>query len=128
MTEGTVFTMTPDGTLTTLYTFCQKEGCSDGAYPCAGLVQATNGNFYGTTSGSGGRPTQSPLGCGTVFKITPSGTLTTLYRFCAKGDCASGALAVCGAGSGHRRKPLRDNVRGSAAPWHRLQKSPPAAG
>jgi uncharacterized repeat protein (TIGR03803 family) len=84
--RGTVFTMTPDGALTTLYTFCQKEGCSDGAYPVAGLIQATNGNFYGTTSGSGGAE-----GYGTVFKMTPSGTLTTLYRFCAKGDCASGA-------------------------------------
>jgi len=82
--KGTVFTMTPDGTVTTLYTFCQKEGCSDGAYPVAGLIQATNGNFYGTTGGVDGD-------YGTVFRIRPSGALTTLYRFCAKGDCASGA-------------------------------------
>jgi len=47
------------------------------AQPAAGLVQATNGDFYGTT-GAGGA---SVLCCGTVFKITPSGTLTTLYSF-----------------------------------------------
>ncbi|MGC1371653.1 MAG: choice-of-anchor tandem repeat GloVer-containing protein [Candidatus Sulfotelmatobacter sp.] len=94
--KGTVFTMTPDGTLTTLYTFCQKEGCSDGAYPYAGLVQATNGNFYGTTWEGGDLTCNPPFGCGTVFKITSTGALTTLYRFCPKGDCASGALPLAG--------------------------------
>jgi uncharacterized repeat protein (TIGR03803 family) len=52
-------------------------------YPYAGLVQATNGNFYGTTEGGG-------ASYGTVFKITPSGTLTTLYTFCSQSECADG--------------------------------------
>src|ERR1022692_764530 len=73
---GTVFKITPTGTLTTLYSFCSQSGCTDGAHPAGGLVQAANGNFYGTTE-SGGRA----HGGGTVFKITPGGTLTTLYRF-----------------------------------------------
>ena len=73
--QGTVFKMTPGGTLTTLYNFCNLTNCTDGANPWATLVQATNGNFYGTTSNGGTR------GDGTVFKITPSGTLTTLYSF-----------------------------------------------
>src|ERR1035438_6425411 len=73
---GTVFKITPTGTLTTLYSFCSQSGCADGAHPAGGLVQAANGNFYGTTE-SGGRA----HGGGTVFKITPGGTLTTLYRF-----------------------------------------------
>ncbi len=68
---GTVFEITPSGTLTTLYSF----NSADGAYPFAGLVQATNGNFYGTTSAGGAN------GYGTVFEITPSGTLTTLHSF-----------------------------------------------
>ena len=75
---GTVFKITASGTLTTLYTFCPQGGdyCPDGAHPYAGLVQASDGNFYGTTyvGGTNG-------GYGTVFKITPSGTLTTLYSF-----------------------------------------------
>ena len=51
--RGTVFKITPSGTLTTLYSFCSQTACTDGAYPVAGLVQATNGDFYGTTYGGG---------------------------------------------------------------------------
>jgi uncharacterized repeat protein (TIGR03803 family) len=72
---GTVFKITPSGKLTTLHSFDVK----DGNYPYAGLVQATNGNFYGTTSSGGTGDCYK--GCGTVFKITPSGTLTTLHSF-----------------------------------------------
>jgi uncharacterized repeat protein (TIGR03803 family) len=58
----------PAQTFTTLHIF----DFSDGSLPYAGLVQATDGNLYGTTvlGGAGGE--------GTIFKITPSGTLTTL--------------------------------------------------
>jgi uncharacterized repeat protein (TIGR03803 family) len=54
-------------------------------------VQATDGNFYGTTSG-GGAACYSDTGCGTVFQITPAGKLTTLYSFCTSGYplCADG--------------------------------------
>src|SRR6266567_2955163 len=83
--DGTVFKITPSGTLMTLYSFCSKSGCTDGAYPFAGLVQATDGNFYGTTFKGGAHPSS-----GTVFKITPSGTLTTLYSFCSKSGCTDG--------------------------------------
>src|ERR1019366_4013422 len=65
----------PAQTLVTLYSFCAQQNCADSDYPRAGLVQATDGNFYGTTFYGG---TQ---GFGTVFKITPSGTLTTLNSF-----------------------------------------------
>ncbi len=46
---GTVFSMTSSGTLTSLYSFCTSAGCPDGQNPYAGLIQDTNGNFYGTT-------------------------------------------------------------------------------
>jgi len=74
---GTVFKITPSGTLTTLYNF---SGGSDGAYP-SGLVQASDGNFYGATSEGGNLGNCFGEGCGTVFKITPTGTLTTLHIF-----------------------------------------------
>ena len=67
---GTVFKITPSGTLTTLHSFDSADGL-----PCAGLIQATDGNFYGTTAAGGANDN------GTVFKITPGGTLTTLYSF-----------------------------------------------
>src|SRR5271166_4880625 len=75
--SGTVFKITPSGTLTTLYSFCSQNNCADGAYPQDRLLQATDGNFYGTTynGGSGSNC------CGTVFRITPSGALTTLYSW-----------------------------------------------
>jgi uncharacterized repeat protein (TIGR03803 family) len=70
--SGTIFKITPEGTLTTLYSFCAQTNCPDGGLPYAGLIQASDGNFYGTTYGYGSVGE-------TVFKITPGGTLTTLY-------------------------------------------------
>lgn len=81
---GTVFQITPGGTLTTLYSFCAEQGCVDGVGPYAGLVQATDGNFYGTTNGGGAK------GGGTVFRISSGGTLTPLYSFCSESNCADG--------------------------------------
>lgn len=80
---GTVFKLTPSGRLTTLYAFCAQPNCNDGANPYAGLVLATDGNFYGTTYYGGGQACNDGAcsGCGTVFKITPGGTLTTLHVF-----------------------------------------------
>ncbi|HUI43975.1 MAG TPA: choice-of-anchor tandem repeat GloVer-containing protein, partial [Terriglobia bacterium] len=79
--DGTVFKITPSGTLTTVYSFCSQSGCTDGEEPEAALVQATDGNLYGTTAEGGAN------GGGTVFKITPSGALTTLYSFCSHSGC-----------------------------------------
>ena len=82
---GTVFKITPDGTLTTLYSFCSQANCADGQTPVAGLVQADNGDFYGTTSYDGTNE------AGTIFEVTPAGTLTTLYNFCSQANCADGS-------------------------------------
>lgn len=73
---GTIYKITPAGTLTPLYSF---TGGADGGYVYSGLIQATDGNLYGTTSGAFG--TDCEYGCGTVFEITPSGKLTTLHSF-----------------------------------------------
>jgi uncharacterized repeat protein (TIGR03803 family) len=73
---GTVFRITPAGQLTTIYSFCQQQaGCLDGEYPNAGVIQGSDGNFYGTTYYGGAN------GWGTVFKVTPKGALTVLHSF-----------------------------------------------
>jgi len=148
---GTVFKMTPAGTLTTLYNFCSQPGCADGNGPAAALVLAADGNFYGaTTSGGafgdgtlfritaggnlttlhtfdgtdgnnansrlfqasdgsfygttafGGNPSACTVfgGCGTVFRITTSGALTTLYNFCSQTGCSDGAVPFLGLAQG----------------------------
>jgi len=81
---GTVYEITRDGTLATLYNFCEQNSCSDGEAPEGALVQATDGNFYGTTA-YGGSDT-----AGTIFKMAPNGALTTLYSFCPENPCSDG--------------------------------------
>ena len=82
---GTVFEMTPGGKATTLHSFCSQSNCADGKTPWAGLIQATDGNLYGTTSAGGANL------YGTIFKITTAGKLTTLYSFCSQSGCTDGA-------------------------------------
>lgn len=70
---GTVFRITSAGAITTLHSFAPASG--DGASPTAALIQAADGNFYGTTSLGGASNN------GTVFQITPDGALTILHSF-----------------------------------------------
>jgi uncharacterized repeat protein (TIGR03803 family) len=88
---GTVFKITASGRLTLLYSFCPTTGCADGVYPWAGLVQGTDGNFYGTTLGGGTNGNY-----GTIFKINSTGTLTTLHSFCSKTSCTDGVFPYAG--------------------------------
>ena len=88
--EGTVFEMTPAGKISTLYSFCSRPKCTDGAVPNAGLMQATNGNLYGTTDGGGAN------NFGTIFALTLAGKLTTIYSFCAQSGCSDGANPSAG--------------------------------
>ncbi|MFY9743793.1 MAG: choice-of-anchor tandem repeat GloVer-containing protein [Candidatus Sulfotelmatobacter sp.] len=89
---GTVFEITATGKFDTLYNFCAEANCADGALPRGGLIQATNGDLYGTTVAGGTESgCDSLIGCGAIFKITPAGELTTLYSFCSQSDCTDGA-------------------------------------
>lgn len=76
---GTIFRVSPTGSLTNLHSF---EG-SDGKNPAAALIQGTDGNFYGTTTDGGNTNLYENIGVGTVFRISPSGTFTSLYTFTA---------------------------------------------
>jgi uncharacterized repeat protein (TIGR03803 family) len=85
---GTIFRLTPSGWLATLHRFTGPDGKS----PHAALILGSDGNLYGTTYTGGANDSSlcDGLGCGTVFKITPAGVLTTLYSLCARRDCADG--------------------------------------
>jgi uncharacterized repeat protein (TIGR03803 family) len=81
--RGTVFKITTGGTITTLYSFASlgsfnaqgQATNATGANPRAGLLLAADGNFYGTAYQGG------TAGFGTVFRMTPSGTVTALHAF-----------------------------------------------
>jgi uncharacterized repeat protein (TIGR03803 family) len=82
--DGTIFKMTPGGTLTTIYNFANTP---DGANPYTGLVLGSDGKFYGTTAEGGAS------GLGTVFSLTQGGTLTILHNFSGMdGEIPYGAL------------------------------------
>jgi uncharacterized repeat protein (TIGR03803 family) len=68
---GTIFKMTPAGSLTTLHIFCSKPDCADGAAPIGPLSLLEDGNLYGTTWGGGNPNCDEGVGCGTIFRITP---------------------------------------------------------
>lgn len=87
-TEGIVFKMTPSGTETILHNF---TGLADGAFPWGPPIQASDGNFYGTTSGGGNH------GQGTVYKVTSTGTYTQIYQFDGTHGAAPIASPVQGA-------------------------------
>lgn len=93
---GTVFKITASGSFTTLYNFCSKSNCADGEFPGGTLIQAAGGNLYGTTSSGGVVSGCNNSNCGTIFKITPTGTLTTLYSFCTESNCLDGGQPVAG--------------------------------
>jgi len=82
--KGTVFQITPSGALTTLHAFGAAD---DGAEPSANLIQANNGDFYGTTQAGG------TYGGGTIYKITSTGVVTTFYSFGGVANDAAGPYA-----------------------------------
>jgi uncharacterized repeat protein (TIGR03803 family) len=75
---GTVFKISTNGVLTSLQSFSYTN-VDNGLYPSAGLLQGSDGNFYGTTSGHG--PGSQVRSRGTVFKMSPNGILTSLHSF-----------------------------------------------
>ena len=83
--QGTVFKVTAGGVFTLLHTFLPSSG--EGYFPLAGVIQANDGNFYGTTS-------QGGTGYGTVFKMTPAGTVTVVHFFTQTGASPEGSHAA----------------------------------
>ena len=118
--EGTVFRLTPSGSVTILYNFCSEPNCADGQGPGQSLRLGVDGNLYGTVQW-GGNPAcnYESDGCGTVFKITPEGVLTTLHEFdnfdgvILNGPLLLGLMAIS------TEQPARPDLTASAAPFSR---------
>jgi uncharacterized repeat protein (TIGR03803 family) len=88
---GTIFRILPDGTdYTVVYAF---NGDSDGAYPSAGLLETSDGTFYGTTM-QGGNSACGGRGCGTVFRMDPDLTVSIVHVFPGSDDGAEPAAGL----------------------------------
>jgi len=89
---GTVFKMTPHGMLTTLTLL--SATLTNGANPEAALMLGSDGNFYGTTFYGGIANSANTFGCGTVFRVTTNGALTTLFSFNGTNGAGPAALTL----------------------------------
>jgi uncharacterized repeat protein (TIGR03803 family) len=78
--SGEVFQLTPAGELNVFYSFCSEANCEDGGTPLSGLLQAQGADLYGTTTTGGSH------GCGTLYQLTLSGTLTVIHNFCSNSN------------------------------------------
>lgn len=75
---GTILKLTTAGELLSQYNFqCKKHG----AYPQGAIIQATDGNLYGTTSAGGYVTKRCSEGCGTLYQLTPQGVITLVHLF-----------------------------------------------
>jgi uncharacterized repeat protein (TIGR03803 family) len=77
---GTIFRVTPEGTVTTVYDFCSQLACEDGMNP-VWLMLGSDGSLYGTTSQGGDVTCNAGSGCGVVFKLNAGGVFAVLYAF-----------------------------------------------
>ncbi len=83
--RGTVFSVTPQGNETQLYAFHGDGGLGgslDGAYPLNGVIQGSNGDFFGTTNNGGA------FNVGTIFQVVPGGPESLVYSFSGAGVLA----------------------------------------
>jgi uncharacterized repeat protein (TIGR03803 family) len=98
---GTVFKVTPAGTETVLHSFGASG--TDGQRPSGSLLLGSDGNLYGVTSSGGSNANcKNPKGCGTLYRITPSGVETVLYSFgTTAGDGINPSGALIQASDGH---------------------------
>ncbi len=102
--EGTVFKLAPSGSgayqESILYSFGANS--TDGAKPDGGVILDSAGNLYGTTREGGGSSLCNSVGCGTVFRLSPSGSETILYAFgqsTVDGRAPAGGLVMDSAGA-----------------------------
>ena len=116
---GTLFSISPSGTFSTLYTFCGKANCNDGSAPNAPLTQDSFGDFYGTTSANGANAG------GTLFVYTWWGGLPLDLPLLRQDQLRRRRAAAGRPGVGQRLQHLRHNNNGRGKqPGHCLPDSP----
>lgn len=85
---GAIYKLNRAGHLAIVHKFCSQDGCLDGYNPQAGVIEASDGNLYGTTEFGGA------FGGGVVYRITGRGEFTVIHNFCAEDNCADGKNPV----------------------------------
>jgi uncharacterized repeat protein (TIGR03803 family) len=99
-TGGTVFKISSGGVWSKIHDFCAQAECVDGSNPLGPLVQGTDGSLYGVTNSGGtggGSGERCDVGqCGTVYRISPTGTFTILHNFCSQSNCLDGVFPTSG--------------------------------
>lgn len=103
---GTIYKISTAGVLLNSYNF---PGGSGGGFPLAPLVEASDGNLYGTTFYAGTITGQCKTGCGTVFKMS-HGTVSVLYSF--EGTVTDGAYPEAGLTEGTDGNLYGNTVQG----------------
>jgi uncharacterized repeat protein (TIGR03803 family) len=93
---GVIFKITSAGTYTVLYNLCSMQSCLDGEFPYDGLVEGTDGNFYGTANGGGTRHYAGGFTGGVIFQVSPTGKYKIIYNFCSETNCDDGANPLGG--------------------------------
>jgi uncharacterized repeat protein (TIGR03803 family) len=101
---GSVFRVTPAGTVKVLYSF---TGLADGGNPVSPLARDPEGNFYGATFGGGMFSCYQGEPCGVVFKLDTTGTETVLHTFTGGADGAIPYAGLVRDAEGNLRQPLR---------------------
>jgi len=95
---GELFSLAPStGTEATLYNFCAKANCADGAQPIGRLLMDDKGNLFGTASvGGAGAHCVSVSGCGVAYEFTSAGKYKVIYNFCSRASCKDGEVPSAG--------------------------------
>lgn len=112
--EGVVFKISKQGAFQVLDNFCSLAGCADGSGP-VGLILGDDGNFYGATrsGGSYAPPCGATAGCGTLFRITPVGLLSTLHALNGSSDGSQPSALIQASDGNFYGTDTGDNVGGN---------------
>jgi uncharacterized repeat protein (TIGR03803 family) len=114
--EGSVYKISTTGQYDLIYSFCAEGGACKltGGIPDGGVTLGFDGNFWGTTQNGG------TDAAGTAFKITPSGTLTTLYSFTNTTDDSAPSYTLIQGQDGNMYGVSEEQYAGQAGSFFKM--------